>query len=189
MTDRIHRFAIAATFFVNGILFASWVTRIPDVKQGLGLDEASLGTALLAIAVGGLIAMPLAGGQAARRGSRFATIATALLSLLVVPLPVLAVGQMTLAGALLLFGACLSSLSVAMNAQAAVLEARMRRPIMSSFHGAFSLGGLVGAGIGGLIAQAGVAPLPHLLGASAFGAAVLAFALPRLLRDGPAPAA
>ncbi|HEU4538838.1 MAG TPA: hypothetical protein VFS00_32185, partial [Polyangiaceae bacterium] len=67
---RAARLAVAAIFFVNGAGFANWVVRIPAVRERLGLGEAALGTALLGVAVGAMLAMPIGGGLVVRYGSR-----------------------------------------------------------------------------------------------------------------------
>ena len=81
-----------------------------------------------------------------------------------VVLPGLAADMLSLMGALFVVGACNGGLDVAMNAQAALVEQRYARPIMSSFHGLWSIGGLVGAALGGLVATQGCAVAHHLLG-------------------------
>ncbi len=179
---RAARLSVAALFFLNGALFATWVSRIPAVQSKLGLNHGMLGLALLCIALGALAAMPTAGWCVSRFGSHRVTQFTAALFCAALPLPVLAHGTMSFMVALFVFGAGHGSLDVAMNAQAVAIEERYGRPIMSSFHALFSLGGLVGAASGGFIAATGLAPLVHFsTTATLLGVSAVLFAFPRLL--------
>jgi MFS family permease len=183
---RAARFAVALCFFLAGALFASWVTRIPAVETALGMSHATLGLVLLASSIGALLAMPLTGACIARFGSR--PIARATVILYCVSLPWLAVAQSPLQLALALFflGAFYGGLDVAINAQAVAVERAYARPIMGSFHALFSLGGLAGAAIGGLVVEAGFSPLQHFSGAVlTLGLLTVVFAVPRLLTSDP----
>jgi predicted MFS family arabinose efflux permease len=163
LSVRRARWAVLAVFFANGAVVASWVPHIPFVKARLELSPSLLGLALLAIAAGALVAMPLAGYLVARVGSRRMTTLATILFCCALPLPLLAPSLPLLALALFLFGAGNGSMDVSMNAQAVAVEKRFRRAIMSSFHAMFSLGGLVGAGVTGTIVALGVSPLAHVL--------------------------
>jgi fucose permease len=155
------RAGVSAVFFLNGFGYGSWVPRIAEIQEGLGLSEGQLGIALFMAAVGALIAMPLAGAAAHRYGSRAATAITVVCYGLSLPGLALAPDGLALGGLLLLFGAAVGALDVAMNAQGVAVERQARRPIMAALHGMFSLGGMAGAGATALIAAAGIAPLPH----------------------------
>ncbi len=157
------RLAVIGFFLVAGLSFGSWVVRIPEVQDALALDDAQLGLALLGTAVGSIAAMTATGWLIARVGSRTVTTVAALGVCLTLPLLPLAPSLPLLFAALLLFGAAYGTMDVAMNAQAVLVEERYARPIMSSFHGVFSLGGLIGAASAGLVVGAGVPPVPHLL--------------------------
>ncbi|CAA9254455.1 MAG: hypothetical protein AVDCRST_MAG57-2310 [uncultured Blastococcus sp.] len=156
------RAAVVAIFAANGAMFGNWAVRIPDVKADLGLSEAALGAALLVPAIGALVAMPLAGALSARVGSRPATGAAALVFFAVPVLLGVASSFAWLAVALLLFGLAIGSLDVTMNAQAVTVERAGTRPVMSSFHAAFSGGALVGSLTGALAAAADVPLALHL---------------------------
>lgn len=177
------RFAVAAIFFTNGALLASWVARIPAVQRHVEATEATLGAALLAAAVGALIALPISGGLVARFGSRQIIVFGATALCLALPLLALAPSLLGLAGALLLFGASNGMLDVAQNAQAALVESRYQRSIMSSFHGLFSVGGFVGAGVGGLVAAQDVSTAMHLGTVALIALLVVIIAVPQLLAD------
>lgn len=155
------RSAVTIVFFAHGALFGSWAARIPAVQDELGLSNAELGAALAAATAGGLVAMPLAGWIVSRRGSR-ATVARGLpVFCLLLPALALAPDLAFLALALFAFGAAASAVDVAMNAHGLAVEGRYGRPILSSFHAAWSFGGLAGAGAGALAAGLGLDPLPH----------------------------
>jgi MFS family permease len=158
---RVPRLAVLAVFFANGVVIGTWVVRIPAVQQRLGLGEGLLGLALLGAAVGALAAMPLVGALVTRFGSRHVVGTTAFLLSLSLVTPALAPNLFLLVPALMLLGAANGGLDVSMNAQAVVVERGYGRPIMSSFHAAWSFGGLAGAALGGLLASLGVGALPH----------------------------
>jgi predicted MFS family arabinose efflux permease len=170
---RAARVAVAAIFFLNGTATANWLVRIPAVQEKLGLSEGSLGLALFGVAVGALVSMPWTGRLVARFGSRRVTQIAAFIFAGVFLLPPLAPNALALFVALVVLGAGHGALDVAMNAQAATVERQYARPIMSSFHALFSLGGLVGATMGGVIASRGVGLMAHLAALS-FVAALLA---------------
>jgi MFS family permease len=154
--------AIRVVFFVNGALFASWASRIPALSDRVGARPGTLGLALLAPAVGAVIAMPVIGRLLPRHSTRtFCRWAIVALGLALV-LPGLARSVPALAGALFAVGLANATLDLAMNAQGMTIERRLGRPILSSLHAAFSFGGFAGAGVGALAAALGVAPLPHL---------------------------
>jgi MFS family permease len=158
------RLAVATIFCLNGLALANWIARIPDVKQQLALSDQLLGLVLLCVAAGALVAQPTVGWLIGHVGSRRMTTVMLIGFCLSVILPGQATDMLALMGVLFIFGACNGGLDVAMNAQAALVEQRYGRPIMSSFHGLWSVGGLVGAALGGLIATQGVSVRTHLLG-------------------------
>lgn len=173
------RAGITVVFFVNGALFASWASRIPALSDRAGATAGSLGLALLAPALGAVIAMPIVGrllpGRSSRTFCRFA-IAGLMAAIL---LPAIAGSVAALAGALLIVGVANSTLDLVMNAQGVSIERHLRRPILSSLHAAFSFGGFAGAGLGALAAALSVAPLPHL------AAATLLFGIPGVIATRP----
>lgn len=181
---RSARIAVAAVFFVSGAGFANWVARIPAVQQKLGLSNGALGVALLGTAAGALLAMPTTGWLVARVGSRSMTKLMALAYCLALPLLALAPNLLLLTIALVVFGAVYGALDVAMNVQGIAVQERYRQPIMSSFHGLYSLGGVAGAAVGGLVASIEVDPFPHLLAAGLLLGIVAVIASRRLLPSG-----
>jgi MFS family permease len=157
------RLATGCVFFANGAAIGSWVPHIPDAKHALGLTDGLLGVALLGMAAGSLVGLPLSGVLTARFGSRTITRAALFALLLATPLPILAPSTPMFAIALMLLGMANGAVDVAMNTQAIAVQARFGRAIMSSFHGLFSVGGLAGAAVAALAMGAGVGPAPHLL--------------------------
>lgn len=158
---RFARFAAKTFFLLDGLIFASWVTRIPQIQEKLHLDNAALGMALLMMSVGGLVAMPLAGWLVAHLGSRWGVLLATLLFGLSLPLLALPGGVILLSLVLFVFGAGFGAMNVAINTQAVSVERHYRRKIMSSFHAAFSLGGIAGALLGGVAASQSISPLVH----------------------------
>ena len=186
---RTARLAVTAIFFINGMLVANWFARIPDVKLALGLREGPLSIALLCSAVGALIAQPTAGVVIGRLGSRAVTTAMALSFCIAFILPGFATSLPLLMLALFFFGATNGALDVAMNAQAALVEHRYRRSIMNTFHGFWSVGGLLGAAVGGLAAARGLTVSTHFILAAAVGVIAMFVASRSLIPDRPVPGA
>ncbi|GAA5436634.1 inner membrane protein YbjJ [Deinococcus aquaticus] len=175
------RWATMAAFFINGGAMAVWAANIPSVREQLRLSETTLGFALLAIAVGSVGALSIAGRLSARYGSRPVIIATAIPTILLVPVLIAAPNLPVLVLTLLAFGFCLSLMDVAMNAHGVMVEGRLGRPIMSSLHALWSAGSLVGAGGVALLLRTGLTPLTYAALAAAVLAALALVALPRLL--------
>jgi predicted MFS family arabinose efflux permease len=165
---------VAAIFAINGFALSSWFPHIPAMQRKLDLSDATLGIALLGTAVGALVATSLSGAVIRRLGSRRATLLSVVGLCAALPLPGLAPNLPLLVVALVLLGVTNGTLDVAMNTQAVAVEARYHRPIMSSFHGVFSLGGLISSALAVAIIGAGVATVVHLATAGVvLGAAAL----------------
>jgi MFS family permease len=171
---RTARLAVAATFFVHGVALANWVARIPAIQEDLGLSAGALGIALLGGPVGLVLAAPITAWMVARFGSRPVTVAGWVALCSTLPLPALASNLAMLLLVLVALGSAVAAMDVAMNVQGVAVESGYGRPLMSSFHGLFSVGGLIGALTGALAASERIGPLPHLLaGGLALGATVL----------------
>ncbi|MFF6832184.1 MFS transporter [Streptomyces sp. NPDC012438] len=180
------RSALTLFFALDGFLFAGWVVRIPAVKERTGASAGDLGLALLGVSAGAVVTMTLTGRLCRRYGSHAVTVATAVLLSLSVALPALTRSPLSLGLVLLVFGAAYGGINVAMNSAAVDVVTALRRPVMPGFHAAFSLGGMLGAGLGGLLAG-GLSPTAHLLGLTLVGLALTGVAGPVLLRH-PSPA-
>jgi len=185
---RAARRAIGTLFFVLGFAFATWVSRLPEVQVALALSPAALGGALAGLGAGSLVAMPLSGWLIAHAGSRLVASVSTLASAATLVLPAFAWDAVALAAALTLFGAAMGAMDVSVNAQGVELEHRAGRPILSAFHALFSLGGMSGAAVGGVIASRGVAIPLHFIAVAVLLGLVTALAIPALVRMPPPPA-
>ncbi|QIQ06242.1 MFS transporter [Streptomyces liangshanensis] len=179
------RTALTLFFALDGFLFAGWVVRIPAIKEQTGASESHLGLALLGVSAGAVVTMTLTGRLCRRFGNHPVTVGSVALLSLSIVLPPLTHSALALGLVLLVFGASYGAANVAMNSAAVDLVTALRRPVISSFHAAYSLGGMAGAGLGGLLAG-GLSPTVHLLLLSGLGLAVIAVAGPALVRH-PAP--
>jgi len=157
------RAAVALIFAVNGFLYANWVARLPRLQEIYHLDHGQLGLVLLAGSIGALVAMPLTGKIIVKTGSHRITMIMLFLFCLFVPLIPITPNIYTLWIILFAIGASSGSLDVAMNAQAVLVEQRLRKPVMSSFHATFSAGMMLGAGSGALFTYFNVSYFVHLL--------------------------
>ena len=170
------RLAVLAAFFVNGALIATWVSRIPAIQEKLDLSEGMLGLVLLGMGVGVLTALSIAGGLIARFSSKKVTISAGFAMCIMLPFLPLMPSPPALWIALFLFGAATSTMDVAMNDQAVLVEQRAGRPLMSSFHASFSIGALVGALMGAAVAWLTLGPFLHfILAAVLFAFVILIF--------------
>jgi hypothetical protein len=164
------RIAINAVFLGCGITVGAWASQLPRIKEALGMSDTSLSFIVLAFACGSIPVMPLAGALVVRWGGVRTIAAASVGSAVGVLMLGLAGSFPILLFAALLAGSAIGMLDVSMNAHATAVELAFRRPIMSSIHGWFSLGGLVGAGCGGLLTEQAVS-IAVVLGSS--GATVL----------------
>jgi fucose permease len=182
------RAAVRATYIAfggSGFAFASWASRIPQVRDRLHLQPSELGLVLLAIAAGSVVALPLSGPVLARLGSRRTVTAMALL--LVTGLFVAAVGYLVgvvpVVAGLFLVGLGNGAWDVAMNVQGARVEQRLGRSIMSRFHAGFSLGTVAGALIGAAMVALRVPVTAHLIGVAAVVGVSVPIAVRRFIAD------
>lgn len=182
-----NRLAVSLLFLMNGFVTGSWAPKIPEFKDRLGISESVLGLLILMFGIGSLVLMPIAGGFIARVGSQKVVKVTAILLSPLLLLLTLLPNVWAAAVGMFLLGGFVGAMDVAMNANAVEVEKSMRRAIMSSCHAYWSLGGLIGAGIGGfLMAHFGV--LPHVLVVTVLSLTVIAIAWPMILADKPHPA-
>lgn len=170
------RAAVLGTFFLNGFAFATWASRIPSVREALGLGAGRLGLMLLAVSVGALLALPSAGAAVQRVGAARVVIVGVLveaagLLLLASGAGVLGSVPWTAVG-LLLIGFGTGTWDVSMNVQGAEVERRLARSVMPRFHASFSLGTVAGAAIGALATLAGLGVAEHV-GVAAVAVTVL----------------
>ncbi|SCW70745.1 Fucose permease [Rhizobium mongolense subsp. loessense] len=180
------RVAVSLLFLMNGFVVGCWAPKIPDFAERLELTKFQLGLMILVFGLGSLTLMPIAGAQIAKHGSHVVSRATAACVLPILLALTLAPNIVTGAIALFLFGGFIGAMDVAMNANAVAVEKSMRRAIMSSCHAFWSLGGLIGSGLGGfVIAKLGV--LGHAQLATVLTLIFLVIAWPMILADPPHP--
>ena len=175
--------ATRAAFFIAGFALSAWAPLIPFAKDRAGLDEAALGLLLLCFGAGSLAAMPLAGALTTGVGCRpVVSLATILIC---IALPVLAHTDSVpvLATALLLFGAGVGAVDVAMNIQAVIVERASGRSMMSGFHAMFSIGGIAGALSVSALLFLGTSPLVAAVGVAGIIGSLLACCERHLLRQ------
>ncbi|WP_229924371.1 MFS transporter [Streptomyces sulfonofaciens] len=175
------RAAVTVFFALDGFVFAGWVVRIPAVKEQTDASASALGLALLGVSGGAVVTMMVTGRLCRRFGNHPMTVACGALLSLSVALPPLTHSAQALGGVLLLFGAAFGGLNVAMNSAAVDVVAALRRPVMPSFHAAFSLGGMLGSAVGGLLASH-LSATRHLFALTVVGLLVTAAAGRTLLR-------
>jgi MFS family permease len=157
------RVAASAIFFGNGFGIGTWAAQLPRFKVSLGLSDGQLSLGLLAFSLGAVALMPVIGWAVAFIGSRTTTIAAGFAFAAALFLPSLAPSLPLFIAASLLAGACNGTMDIAMNTNATVVEKAWGSAIMSSFHAFFSLGGLAGAGVSGLLIAFDVGIVPTML--------------------------
>lgn len=156
---RAEQFSTRVAFFIAGFGGAVWAALVPFAKLRTGIDAGTLGLLLLAFGTGSIVAMPIAGALAGKYGCRRAIIGASLM--VCVALPVLAASSnvLVLGAALFVLGGGVGSVDCVVNIQAVIVERASGRPLMSGFHGLFSVGGIAGAaGAAGLL-SIGLSPL------------------------------
>lgn len=168
--------ALRAQFFVLGVMFATWGVHVPTVKGHYGLGEQALAIAMLAGGVGALMALAQAGRIVGRWGPRAVSAVMGVLCCASVACLLAWPAYGALLAVMLVFGITGSLLDVAVNTEATEIERLAAKPLMSGFHGMFSLGGMAGASLGSAAPALGLSPQGHLLLATGFGAAVVLLA-------------
>jgi fucose permease len=182
----IARIATLIVFITHAILVASWTAHIPVVKSTLGLTDATLGLALFGAPIGSIIAMLATSALLPRVGSR-RMVQVCLVGYCTTAWTVgIATDGLQLFLALALWGAFMGSLDVSMNGQAVFVERAIGRPIMSSFHGVWSIGAFVGVTLGALAVGSGVSLAAQLAVLGAIGLVVGGAATFAMLPDPPA---
>lgn len=170
-------------FLINGLGMSAWAPLVPFARDRLQLSGASLGALLLCLGIGSLAAMPVTGTLVGRFGCRRVMLLSTLVVLSVLPLLATADSLALMAASLMVFGAGLGTLDVAMNYQAVEVEKASGRAMMSGFHGFFSLGGILGAGTVSLLLSAALTPLTSVLIVMVVMLLLLVWRLPNFMNE------
>jgi len=178
MTPRV---AVSALFACLGIAFGSWAARLPEIKTQIHASNGLLGLTLAAVTVGSFLTMLVVGSAITRYGSRAMAMIGAGLSIAILPLLALPHSAAALAALLFCYGVSIAWMDVSMNTQAVLVESEAPRPLMSGFHGWFSVGGLAGAALSVLAIHAGLSPAQHFTLITAGLALVALVSAPRLM--------
>ena len=157
------RLGVSAFFFTQGLGFASWASRIPEIKNSLGLSDAALGSILFALPAGSLTSLPLSGWLVTRFGSKLMALTGALLYMMILVMIGFSSEVWMLVGSLFLFGLVGNLVNIAVNTQAIGVENMYKKSIMAAFHGAWSLAGFGGAAIGTVMVSAAIDPRYHFI--------------------------
>lgn len=187
-SGRLQTAATRVAFLVNGLVMAGWAPLVPYVRTRLQLDEGGLGLLLLALGGGSLLAMPVTGMWVARSGCRRPILASTLALAILLPALAWLPWLPALALALFLFGAAIGCFDVAMNIQAVRIEALAGRALMSGFHGFFSIGGFIGAGLASALLWLGFTPLVSAVVIAGMGLCAMLAVRNGLLEGNGAPA-
>ncbi|MEE4672638.1 MFS transporter [Pseudomonas alliivorans] len=176
-----YRLATRIAFFVTGFLMASWAPLITYAKTRLELNEATLGLLLLCVGIGSLVCMPMAGSLAQRLGLRRMIIGSSLVFCSILPGLAICSNVAAMAVLLLIFGASLGLMDICINFQAAAVERAAKMPLMSGFHGFFSIGTFAGVSSGTALLTAGITPITVTLSAAALCGLLTLLFSPRLI--------
>ncbi|WP_034263904.1 MFS transporter [Actinospica robiniae] len=179
------RAATIVYFVLVGTLMGLWLVQIPTVEKHVGISHSTLGSLLVLLGLGAFLGMQVAGRLADRWGTRIVVPAAGVLCGATLVLPGLARNPWELAGALLAFGFGNGSLDVSMNAHAVHVEKAYGRPIMSTFHATFSVGGVIAALIGARATSAGLSSATTLGTAGAVGVVIALLPARSLLPGSP----
>ena len=162
-TVQANRVAVSAIFFMHGLCFASWASRIPGIQEKIKLSDAALGGVLFALPMGFFVSLPFAGWLVGKAGSKKVVVAAAVLY----SLSLFAIGTSSnvvqLVCSLFSFGFFANMLNISMNTQAVVVEALYKKRLMATFHGLWSLAGFAGAAIGTWLIGRNIQPLNHFI--------------------------
>ena len=156
--SRAEQHSTRLLFLLAGFSAAAWASLVPVAKAATGVNEGQLGLVLLCLGIGSLLAMPVSGVVSTRHGCRKVLMVCGVALCACLPLLASVQNVFTLAAALFFFGAMIGTFDCVMNIQAVIVERDSKRPLMSGFHGFYSLGGLLGAATTSAIMDLGVSP-------------------------------
>ena len=174
---------MSAFFFVTGLCFASWASRIPDIQHHLQLNEAQLGSVLFALPIGSMLSLPIAGFLVTKFGSRIVMLTTAFVYAGLLCLLGTVDTTWQLVTVLFFFGMSGNMMNISINTQAVGVEALYQRSIMASFHGLWSLAGFTGAAIGTFMVSQNLSPVTHFICITGLIIVIALFMFPHTLQN------
>lgn len=180
-----NRIAVKIAFFLNGFVYANWVSRLPRIQEQYQADNGTIGIVLLAMSFGAAAAMPFTGWLIIRNGSRMVSLASLLIFCALVPFISFMPGILALIILYILIGISTGMLDVAMNAQAVMVERAYNKPIMTSFHAFFSIGMALGAWCGALFTDLKIELSQHLIIVCALSLLFVMWVRRNLIEDKP----
>ncbi|UYQ94570.1 MFS transporter [Chitinophaga horti] len=181
------RWAITLFFIISGFGYFSWASRIPDIQQKLSLNDAELGSVLLALPVGLMLTLPVTGALLQRFSSRSIMFAGALAFNLMLSLIGFANETWQLVLILFAFGSSRNLLNISMNGNSVGVQALYDRSIITTFHGIWSVAGFSAVGFGALMIYFKIGPSWHFLGVGLAMVLLGFYAFPGSLKQPPAP--
>ena len=174
-------------FFLSGVCFSTWASRIPTIKATFGYNDAQLGTVLLFMPISSLIGLPLSGWLVSRYDSRVPMTAGFILVAVSLSLIGFSNSTYTLVPSICLFAFSMRIFSISVNTQAIALQKKYERKINGAFHGLWSTGGIVGVGISTLFVAFNISIHMHFIIISLISIPITIFSYKYLLRDDRSP--
>lgn len=163
------RIALSIYFFLSGISFASWASRIPTIKENFNLNDAELGTILLAMPISSLIGLPISGWLVSKFDSRVPLMVSFIFFSIALALIGFASTPFLLVLSVCLFSFCMRILNISVNTQSITLQKKFGKPVVGAFHGLWSTGGLIGVAFSTLMVKMEISMQIHLLSISIVG--------------------
>ena len=181
----LKRISVKICFFLNGFVYANWVSRLPRIQEQYGADDGTIGIVLFAFAFGAFLAMPFTGWLIIKNGSRKVSLVSLVFYSAFASLIPLMPGIPMLMLLYFIMGISTGMQDVSMNAQAVLVERAYQRPIMTSFHAFFSIGMALGAWCGALFSDLQIQLSHHLAIISALSLLFVIWVRRNLVEDKP----
>lgn len=182
ISNNKHRFFLSLFFFISGFSFATWASRIPNIKTAFGFNEAELGTILLAMPIGSLIGLPISGWLVSKYNSRVPLTVGYGLNALSLALIGFAYNTFTLIAAICIFAFTTRIFNISVNTQTLTLQKRFEKKIIGSFHGYWSIGGIAGILLSTFLLSLNVSLQFHFIGVALLMILVTAYSYQYLLK-------
>lgn len=179
------RIAVKISFFLNGFIYANWISRLPLIQEQFNADNGAIGLVLFVFAFGAFLAMPFTGWLIIKNGSRKISLVSLFFYCALIPFVPWMPGLPALMMLYLVMGVATGMQDVAMNAQAVLVEKQYNKPIMTSFHAFFSIGMAVGAWCGAFFTDLHVGLPYHLMIIAGISLMLVAWVRRNLVEDKP----